>query len=273
MASAKANYFPPANATSNWQRAEPLSAGADEATLRGAVDFALAHEIPWPRDLSTVNVSNDEPPYDRKLGPMTPRGGPGGLVLHEGRIVSEWGDLDRVDLTFSATKSYLATVAGLALDRGLIRSLDDLVSDQVPDALFHRKQNAGITWRHLLQQTSELEGTLWGIPDTVDWNRGIDGVERVGRDTRKHPGEHWEYNDVRVNSLALALLRVWNEPLPQVVRREVMDPVGATPTWQWHGYGHHSMTELKGRQVESVSGGAHWGGGLWISTYDHARFG
>src|SRR4026207_1873830 len=33
------------------------------------------------------------------------------------------------------------------------------------------------------------------------------------------------------------------------------------------------MTEQNGRRVESVSGGGHWGGGLWASTRDHARFG
>ena len=25
--------------------------------------------------------------------------------------------------------------------------------------------------------------------------------------------------------------------------------------------------------IESVSGGGHWGGGLWLDTFDHARFG
>ncbi len=82
----------------------------------------------------------------------------------------------------------------------------------------------------------------------------------------------WEYNDVRVNRLALSLLRVWNRPLPQVLKREIMDPIGATSTWEWHGY-RTSMTEQDGRQVESVSGGGHWGGGVWATTRDHARFG
>jgi CubicO group peptidase (beta-lactamase class C family) len=204
---------------------------------------------------------------------MKPRGGPAGMVLHEGRIVAEWGDIDRVDLTYSATKSYLSVLAGIALERGLIADIDHIVSRDVQDSIFHTAHNSRITWRQLLQQTSELEGTLWGIPDTVDWNRAIHGVRGVERETRKLPGEHWEYNDVRVNALALALLGIWKAALPDVLKREVMDPIGATSTWEWHGYGEHSMVDLEGRRVESVSGGAHWGGGLWISTCDHARFG
>jgi hypothetical protein len=54
------------------------------------------------------------------------------------------------DMTFSASKSYLATVAGLALDRGLIRSVDDPVKNYVDDGTFDSPHNSKITWRHLL---------------------------------------------------------------------------------------------------------------------------
>jgi CubicO group peptidase (beta-lactamase class C family) len=51
-----------------------------------------------------------------------------------------------------------------------------------------------------------------------------------------------------------------------------MEPIGASDTWQWHGY-QNSYVEIGGKQVQSVSGGGHWGGGIWINTFDHARFG
>ena len=88
----------------------------------------------------------------------------------------------------------------------------------------------------------------------------------------RSPGTHWEYNDVRVNRLALALLRVFKEPLPAVLKREIMEPIGASDTWNWHGY-RNSYVEIDGQKMQSVSGGAHWGGGLWISTLDQARIG
>jgi CubicO group peptidase (beta-lactamase class C family) len=77
---------------------------------------------------------------------------------------------------------------------------------------------------------------------------------------------------VRVNVLALAALSVWRRPLPEVLREHVMDPIGASPTWRWYGY-DNSWVVLDGRAVQSVSGGGHWGGGMFISARDQARFG
>jgi CubicO group peptidase (beta-lactamase class C family) len=277
-------YFPTAESSVPWERREPASLGLDAAALSEASRFAIDNEIPWPEDLTNHPVSNDPPEYAEKIGKMRPRGGPAGLVLKDGYIVHEWGDLSRVDLTFSATKSYLATVAGLAFDAGLITDIDRPIVADIGDVemkevrtgeLLHpfaSPQNANVTWRHLLQQTSEWEGTLWERPDTVDWNRGLDGGGNSHRVDRKQPGEHWEYNDVRVNLCALALAALWKEPLPDVLRRAVVDPISASDTWEWHGY-RNSAVDINGKRMESVSGGAHWGGGVHINTYDHARFG
>ena len=51
-----------------------------------------------------------------------------------------------------------------------------------------------------------------------------------------------------------------------------MEPLGASGTWEWHGY-RNSYVAIDGVEMQSVSGGGHWGGGVWISTRDHARFG
>lgn len=261
-------------AQGEWARRDPAEVGMRPGAVSEAIAFAQAHEFPWPRDLSRVIGRNDPPPYNEALGPVKERGGPSGLVVRRGYIAAEWGDPERVDLTFSATKSYLSVVAGLAYDRGLIRDPEDLVRDSVGDGGFDSDHNAQIRWRHLLQQTSEWSGECFGIPDTVDHNRSlVDPDAPKGQPRELHePGTYWEYNDVRVNRLALALLRVWGEPLPDVLRREVMEPIGATDTWEWHGY-RNSWVEVNGRRIQSVSGGAHWGGGLFINSYDHARLG
>jgi CubicO group peptidase (beta-lactamase class C family) len=51
-----------------------------------------------------------------------------------------------------------------------------------------------------------------------------------------------------------------------------MDPIGASATWRWIGY-DNSWVVLDGVAVQSVSGGGHWGGGMFINAYDMARFG
>ncbi|MFM9075066.1 MAG: serine hydrolase, partial [Bacteroidota bacterium] len=89
---------------------------------------------------------------------------------------------------------------------------------------------------------------------------------------RNKPGAVFEYNDVRVNALALASLMVWRKPLPQVLKENLMDPIGASTTWRWYGY-ENSWVVLDGLAVQSVSGGGHWGGGMIINGWDMARFG
>ncbi|HET7410091.1 MAG TPA: serine hydrolase, partial [Paracoccaceae bacterium] len=86
------------------------------------------------------------------------------------------------------------------------------------------------------------------------------------------PGGFWEYNDIRVNVLAYALMRVFGRPLPEVLAERIMRPIGASRIWEWHGY-RTSWVEVAGRRMQSVPGGAHWGGGLFIPTTDHARVG
>ncbi len=264
VAQTAATYYPGAGAA--WQRKRPADVGMDSAALAAAVSFAQSKEIGFLKDMAAqVREQTKNEPYPDVLGPTRDRTGQNGIVIRHGYIVAEWGDTEKVDMTFSVAKSYVATMAGVALDRGKIRNVNDKVADYVKDGGFDSPHNAKITWHMLLNQTSEWEGTLFEKPDVAD--------RREGRDrTLKEPGTFWEYNDVRVNRASLAIMRAWSEPLPVVLKREIMDPIGASPTWEWHGY-RTSFVDLNGKQVQSVSGGGHWGGGVWASTRDHARFG
>lgn len=265
----------------DWQSREPAALGMAAEGLADAIAYHRAHESRWRPDFLTasgryIGVA-DEPEGSEVLGPVRPRGGPSGLVLRGGLIVAEWGDTGRVDMTFSVAKSYLAVLAGLAVARGLIRDLDGPVRADVDDGGFDSPQNRSITWRHLLQQTSEWEGTLWDKSDSIDHNRDV-GKSELGYADKGHrrplrpPGTLWEYNDVRVNRLSLALLRVFRRPLADVLRDEVMQPIGASAGWQWVAY-RNARVQIDGVSMPSVPGGSHWGGGLWMSTRDHARFG
>lgn len=247
------------------------------STLDEAIAYAMAHETPWPRDLRAhLEAGFFEPPPDNEiLGPIQARGGPNGLVLHHGALVASWGDTRQVDFTFSVAKSYLSLLAGVAVADGLIRELDELVGLTVHDGGFDGAHNGAITWRQLLQQTSEWQGLLFGKSDVVDRNRNL-ALEGKGRkgDARplSEPGSFWEYNDVRVNRLSLALLRIFRRPLPQVFAERIMQPIGSSSDWSWHGY-RTSLVEIDGQRMESVSGGSHWGGGVLIHAEDQARVG
>lgn len=259
----------------------PAQAGFDAEKLAAAVDFFERHESSWPRDIGDSKIlpglnEREPPPWNEIIGPLKNRGGPTGLLLKGGARVTSWGDIDYVDLTFSVAKSYLAVLTGLAVGDGLINSLDDRVGDQLDVAEFSSEHNSQITWRHLLTQSSEWQGTLFSKPDIVDHNRvvgdGDSGAEKGQQRELQTPGRFYEYNDVRVNVLSLALLHVFGRELPSVLKERIMDPIGASNTWQWHPY-RNAKVQVNGKAMMSVPGGTHWGGGIWISSVDHAKFG
>jgi CubicO group peptidase (beta-lactamase class C family) len=269
--------FPPPHPTL-WPTRPPAVAGLDPKGVAAAAAYAAERETSWKRDLGAMVLSDfgERAPWNETLGPVRPRGGPNGLLLRGGDIVAEWGDTTQVDMTFSVSKSYLSLLAGLAWDRALIGDPHEPVRRTVDDGGFDAPHNDTITWHHLLQQTSEWEGILWGKPDLIDRNRAVAGrpsdAPKGSHRELQSPGGFWEYNDVRVNQLALALLRLWRRPLPEVFRELVMEPIGASPDWEWHGY-RNSWVEIDGRAMQSISGGGHWGGGVFISARDQARIG
>lgn len=258
----------------DWQRRRPEDAGMDAAGLDDAVKFAIAKENPASKDLNVDLATSfgGREPFDTPIGPVKGRGAANGLVIRHGYIVAEWGDAKRVDMTFSVTKTFLSTVVGLAWQRGLIRDVNDHAHDYAPTLeLFEGTHNSKITWDHLLRQTSDWQGTLWGKPDWADRPEGEKPSDWANRKLYE-PGTRYKYNDVRVNLLALLALNVWRRPLPQVLRDEVMEPIGASAAWRWHGY-ENSWVELDGQKMQSVTGGGHWGGGMFINAHDMARFG
>jgi CubicO group peptidase (beta-lactamase class C family) len=262
-------YYP--GRTGEWESRRPEDLGMNAEALQKAVDFAMANEFTGPRDLR-VAISSSFEPDNTIVGPTKDRGGPAGMVIKNGYIVAEWGDTKRVDMTFSVSKSYLSTIAGLALDAGLIEDVHDNVVDYVWDGTFASEHNSKITWHHLLNQSSDWSGTLWDKPDWAD-RPPRDGTPQEWEQRElKEPGTSFKYNDVRVNVLAYSLLQVWRRPLPVILRERIMDPIGASSAWRWHGY-ENSWVMIDGLNMQSVSGGGHRGGGMFISTRDQARFG
>jgi hypothetical protein len=283
------SYFPPAQ---SWARKTPSDLGLDGAKIQSAIVFHRENEIKNPRSMEQSHYQSfGKEPYGFAIGPFADRGEPTGLIIYKGYIIAEWGEPQRCDMTHSVTKSFLSTVVGLAVDKGLITNVNDTVAAYLPPielynqpvqrpaedfgkpeliTPFETPHNRTITWDNLLRQTSDWEGTLWGKPEWAD-RPDADAAKWLNR-PRNKSGSVYEYNDVRVNALALAATSVWRKPLPQVLKENIMDSIGASNTWRWTGY-RNAWIVLDGQPVQSVSGGGHWGGGLFINAFDMARFG
>lgn len=255
----------------SWEKKAPEEVGMNASAIREAIEYAKANESTNPKELGIHLNSRTGEPYNSIIGPVKERGPMTGMIIKDGYLVAEWGEPHRVDMTFSVTKSFLSTIVGVAWDKGMIQSIDDKVQRYMPVQHFNSEHNAKITWNHLLRQTSDWEGTLFGKPDWADRPTGEITSEVINRE-RNEPGSTWKYNDVRVNVLALAAMKVWRKPLPEALRKNIMDPIGASNTWRWYGY-ENSWINIDGLKMQSVSGGGHWGGGMWLSAYDQAKFG
>lgn len=284
------SYYPEPG---KWETRTAAEVGMDAAKISEAIEVHQQRESKTPRNLEAAHYQSfGREPFGEAIGPLAERGGATGLIIRKGYIVAQWGDPSRVDMTFSVTKSFLSTVVGLAYDDKLIASIHDTVYKAMapiqlydpaqasvkantygqPDLvnLFNTPHNKTITWDHMLRQVSDWEGTLWGKPEWAD--RPSDKPSEWTTRPRNKPGTVYEYNDVRVNALALAALNVWRRPLPEVLRERIMDPIGASRSWRWFGY-ENSWVVIDGQIMQAVGGGGHWGGGMFINATDMARFG
>jgi CubicO group peptidase (beta-lactamase class C family) len=261
---ATAVYYPPAGA---WEKRSAASLGMDQAALDAAVAFAKSRET-----TRAMDFSDQERIFGTMLGSVPNiRAHTNGVVIYKGYVVAEFGDPTWADPTYSVAKSMMATVAGIAVRDGRIANLDEPVGRTVKDGGYDSPRNSLVTWKMHLQQETEWEGEMFGKKDDFVGTKAFGEGERKPREL-KRPGTFYEYNDVRINRLGLSLLRTFKESVPDVFRREVMDPIGASNTWRWIPY-HNSFVDVDGRQIASVSGGTRWGGGVWINAMDMARFG
>lgn len=283
-------YYPE---RANWEFKALEALGIAPTAIEKAIAVARAAETPNPRSMEENHYKTfGKEPFGDGIGPFEDRGDQTGIIIYKGYKIAEWGTPLKLDMTHSVAKSFLSAVVGLAVDAQLIRSVQDPVYTYVPPvelfqpepaskpaSLFNQPEllhpfetahNRTITWESMLRQTSDWEGTLWGKPD---WGDRPDPDPKKWLSRNRHPqGTVFEYNDVRVNALALAATSIFRQPLPQVLKKNIMDPIGASNTWRWTGY-RNAWIVLDGNPVQSVSGGGHWGGGMFIHAEDMARFG
>ena len=121
------NYFPPKG---SWEVNAPSVFGNNNEIINEAIKYAENNQNDGDFDLRVEILKGfSSEPYHEILGPTKKRGSSNGLIIKNGYIIASWGDIDRVDMTFSVTKSYLSAITGIAIRKGLISSEKDKVSN------------------------------------------------------------------------------------------------------------------------------------------------
>jgi hypothetical protein len=127
----------------------------------GAVDFEAVREAALRQGRRVTRGIEVMPGYlatqvadeshREVLGPLLPGSGASGVVVYRGWVIAQWGDSSVPEMVFSATKSVVSMVAGIAFDQGLL-DVRAPVAATVDLPVFATASGRGITWAHLLQR-------------------------------------------------------------------------------------------------------------------------
>ena len=187
------------------------------------------------------------------------------VVVKDGVIVDEYYqdgyDQNSLYRLNSATKSFTSALIGIAIDQGYIGSVEDPLSDYLPQVLAQsdtRKQQ--ITLKHLLTHTSGLEWYEWGNGYTnwSEFQSAPNWVDYIlGRTLIYTPGTQFAYSTGNTHLLTAALEAATGMSAQEYARINLFEPLGIT-NFQWD-------TDPQG-----ITDG---GNGLHLSTRDAARFG
>lgn len=161
----------------------------------------------------------------------------GCLVAYKGFIVQEWYSpdypADPTQMqpwigTRSAVKSWVSILAGMLLADGKLKSIDDPVSDYIPE--WKAGTESGVTVRHLLTMTSGVarhtgEGPHPGVvaaQNTTDFVLALP--------LNQEPGVRWNYSNEGAQLLSPILERAAGMPLAAYARERLFDPIGMRTT-------------------------------------------
>jgi CubicO group peptidase (beta-lactamase class C family) len=184
------------------------------------------------------------------------------VLVRRGRIVWHGDDIDKVHGVWSCTKSFTSTTLGLLIDDKKC-TLDTKAATVVPA---QKEQYPDVTLRHFTTMTSGYTAAGDDKPPG-GYLHGPSGTPFVPAKPLFEPGGKYAYWDSAMNEFGLVLTEVAGEPLESLLKRRIMDPIGANPEkWKWG--------ERKGiphKKVNSGSGNA--GGHIQISAREMARFG
>ncbi len=160
------------------------------------------------------------------------------VIRHDSLLFEDyrngWNDTLTSNI-YSATKTIVGLLAGIALDEGAIRSLDDPVSRYIPS--YTQGIQAQVTLRHLLTMSGgmawdEAYASLFSV--TTHGYYGNDLYELVTRlDVTDAPGEQFSYRSGETQLLAFAIEAATGQTLSHYAQEKLWKPLQAEKDAYW----------------------------------------
>lgn len=219
--------------TDDWKRfpsrevaasAEPLV--FEQATLRDG-------------DLNTIWVADQDANVDLDTF-LQDTGTTAFIVLQNDQILTEryfnGSSHEATQTSFSVAKSFVSTLVGIAIEEGYISSLDDPVTDYIPELLEVDPRMSDITIRNLVSMSSGLKYTEAGLPWSddartyyaPDLRQAALSVEVV-----EVPGTTFLYNNYNPLLLGMVLERATGMSVSGYLETRLWQPMGAEAAGSW----------------------------------------
>ena len=193
------------------------------------------HPQPWlfdssynkkeiPKDLMTIIDSNDTHAF---------------LVLQNGKLIYEkyWDGYDtaRLSGSFSAAKSIISLLIGIALDEGKLKSIEEPVSNYIP----HFKTNGldKVRIKDLLTMSSgtnynEADKGYFSLNATAYYGDDMEYLMTMF-EKKEEPGVYWQYRSGDTQALGLIVEKLFNKSISELVSERFMKPMGAEADALW----------------------------------------
>jgi CubicO group peptidase (beta-lactamase class C family) len=166
------------------------------------------------------------------------------LVIHDDKLLYEryfnGYDETSVNTSFSMAKSFASALVGIALGEGYIKSVDEPITNYLPELLDKDERFESITIRHLLTMSSGIKYEEGG---DLPWSEEADDTKTYyATDLRElalncriegKPGEYFEYNNYNPLLVGVILERATGMPVARFLEEELWKPMGMEADGSW----------------------------------------
>ena len=185
------------------------------------------------------------------------------VIIRNGYMIYEGKNIDHVHGVWSFTKSFTSTVLGLLVDAGKA-TLDTKAKDHLSSMV---ESYSEVTLRHFATMTSAYYAIGDEGPGDYSHGSGLTPFDPSPDQIFTPPGEKYVYWDSAMNQFANIITRIADEPIVNLFKRKVADPIGMNSAkWDWKDFG-----VIDGIVVNGGSGNHNRH--ITISARESARFG
>ena len=143
---------------------------------------------------------------------------------------------DSINTSFSVAKSFVSALVGIAMDEGLIDSVDDPIRKYIPGLQDKDSRYSAITIKNLLSMSSGLRYVEEGTPFSDDAKTYYDPNLRsvaLSAVIEEEPGKRFHYNNYNYLLLGIILERATGMPVAKYMEEKLWKPLGmeAPATW------------------------------------------